>query len=329
MPAAQGPTIWIADGIYYAADNGAHIINMSLGGSATSTTLEDAVNYAYGKGVTVIAAAGNDDKSTPFYPAAYDNVIAVGATQYDETKAPYSNYGSWLDIVAPGGNIGVDQNNDGYADGVLQQTFGDTPVDWAYWFYQGTSMAAPHASGVAALLLARNPSLTPTQIRYALESTAKDLGDPGRDNTFGWGLIDARAALESVSPAVSISLTTGGLVEFGTVDLGQTTDSTGEKQTVTVDIGPVDLKIKSTVFADGTGNSWALGTTPGDNRVKWEFSPDGIAWMVFESAGAFYPLAGNVAEGGSQDFYFRITMPTVTASGEEFSATITVLAVAP
>ena len=111
------------------------------------------------------------------YPAAYDDyVIAVGATQYDEARAPYSNYGSSLDIVAPGGNTGVDQNGDGYPDGVLQNTFGVTPVDWAYWFYQGTSMATPHASGVAALLLARDPTLTPTEIRDVLQSTADDLG---------------------------------------------------------------------------------------------------------------------------------------------------------
>ncbi len=137
----------VASGIIYAADNGAKVINLSLGGSSDSQTLKDAVAYAYGKGVTVVAAAGNNNSRTLSYPAAYDAyVIAVGATQYDETKAPYSNYGPSLDLVAPGGNNNLDQNKDGYADGVLQQTFqikGRT-ISWGYYFFQGTSMAAPH-----------------------------------------------------------------------------------------------------------------------------------------------------------------------------------------
>jgi serine protease len=103
------------------------------------------VAYAYNNGVVVVAASGNDNGAVG-YPAAYDNyVIAVGATQYDEARAPYSNFGSSLDIVAPGGNTGLDQNSDGYWDGVLQNAFSVTPVDWAYWFYQGTS-CLPHVS---------------------------------------------------------------------------------------------------------------------------------------------------------------------------------------
>jgi subtilisin family serine protease len=206
--AGTGSYQWIADGIYYAVDNGANIISMSLGGPDPSSTLENAVAYAYNYGVTVFAASGNDGEGSVSYPAAYDDyVIAVGATQYDESRAPYSNYGSSLDIVAPGGNVEVDQNGDSYADGVLQNTFGETPVDWSYWFYDGTSMATPHASGVAALLLSVDSSLSPDQIRDILQSTAEDLGATGRDNYYGYGLIDARAALESVSPPVHLLLT--------------------------------------------------------------------------------------------------------------------------
>jgi len=107
----------IINGIYYAADNGADIISMSLGGSSPSTAMEDALAYAYSKGITIVAAAGNDGANTISYPAAYDAyVIAVGATQYDKTLAPYSNYGSSLDVVAPGGNTNLDQNGDGYPD---------------------------------------------------------------------------------------------------------------------------------------------------------------------------------------------------------------------
>ncbi len=205
--AGSGTYQWIADGIYYAVDNGADIISMSLGGSSPSSTLEAAVAYAYNNGVVVVAASGNDNGAVG-YPAAYDAyVIAVGATQYDEARAPYSNYGSSLDIVAPGGNTGVDQNGDGFADGVLQNTFGDTPVDWGFWFYQGTSMATPHVSGVAALLLARDSTLTPDEVRDILQSTADDLGVAGRDNTFGNGLVNTEAALLSIAKPVHLLLT--------------------------------------------------------------------------------------------------------------------------
>jgi serine protease len=125
----------IAEGITFAADHGAQVINLSLGGASDSAILKDAVAYAYGKGVTIVCASGNDGSpDTIDYPAAYDEYcIAVGATRYDETIAYYSNGGPSLDLVAPGGDLNVDQNNDGYGDGVLQQTFGNTTDDWSYW----------------------------------------------------------------------------------------------------------------------------------------------------------------------------------------------------
>ena len=109
-----GTDVQVAAGIYYATDNGAKIINMSLSGSGSSSTLRNAVTYAYEHGVTVICAAGNEylEGNQPFYPAAYDDYcIAVGATRYDQSRAYYSNTGSYLDIVAPGGDNSVDQGN--------------------------------------------------------------------------------------------------------------------------------------------------------------------------------------------------------------------------
>lgn len=188
----------VADGIYWAVDHGAQVINLSLGGSSSSQTLENAVAYAYNHGVTVVAAAGNDDLNTIDYPAAYDDyVIAVGAIQYNKSLAPYSNHGSSLDLVAPGGNLDLDQNNDGYGDGILQQSYKGTSwrAQFGYYFMQGTSMAAPHVSGVAALVIANGNAITPDNVRSALEKTAKDLGLVGRDNTYGWGLVDAYEAL--------------------------------------------------------------------------------------------------------------------------------------
>jgi serine protease len=206
-----GTDLTVAEGIHYAEDNGADIISLSLGGSSFSATLLEAVRNASESGVVVVAASGNDGAGSVGYPAAYDDyVIAVGATRYDETLAYYSNYGASLDLVAPGGDVTVDQNSDGYGDGVLQMTFKPyddsvfppllaDPTDWGFYFFQGTSMATPHVSGVVALLLALDSSLTPTQIRHALESTAEDKGDFGRDNVYGWGLMDAKAALLSIA----------------------------------------------------------------------------------------------------------------------------------
>jgi serine protease len=191
----------IADGIRFAADEGAHVINMSLGGRFGSITLKQALAHAYGLGVTIVCASGNDGSATTVsYPAAYDAYcIAVGATRYDETVAYYSNQGASLDLTAPGGDIYVDQNEDGYGDGVLQQTFGANPADWGYWFYQGTSMAAPHVSGVAALLIANAVAITPDEVREALQSTAEDKGADGWDTEYGWGIVDAYAALNYTS----------------------------------------------------------------------------------------------------------------------------------
>lgn len=187
---------WLMDGIVYAADHDADIISISLGGFSHSAALEEAIKYAYDEGVTLIAAAGNDNTSEKVYPAAYDDVIAVGATRYDQTKAPYSNYGSWIDLVAPGGDLHVDQNGDGQPDGILQQTFSKGRYgDFKYFFGEGTSSATPHVSGVAALLKSYNPTLTPSDIRRILIDTAKDLGEPGKDDIYGYGLIQAADAL--------------------------------------------------------------------------------------------------------------------------------------
>ncbi len=191
---------WIADGIRYAADNGARVISLSLGGPQASATLEEAIAYAYSKNVTIVAAAGNDGLGGPAsYPAAYnDYVIAVAATKYDEARSPYSTTGSYVDVAAPGGYTGADQNGDGYADGILQQTFNPSTKStssFGYYFFQGTSMATPHVSGLAALLIA-NGMTSPVDVRNAIEKTAEDKGAAGWDSEYGWGIIDAKAALQ-------------------------------------------------------------------------------------------------------------------------------------
>lgn len=189
----------IADGIYYAVDHGALVINMSLGINARYRVTNDpimdpALDYAYANGVTVVAAAGNDgNRRNVSYPAIYPSVIAVGATDLRNQITSYSNQGKGLDLVAPGGDTNRDDNGDGYGDGVLQETrYNGT---WAYYFFQGTSMASPHVAGAAAVLIGSGVATTPDQVRQRLSDTALDLGSAGFDNTYGYGLVQLYDAL--------------------------------------------------------------------------------------------------------------------------------------
>ena len=209
-----GDTAALVDALYYAVDNGADVINLSLGfsdpnGNCSSVIgLAEALEYAHSSGVVVVAAAGNEGASTVSCPAAYPTVIAVGATRFDSQLPYYSNTGAALDIVAPGGDPTVDQNLDGYTDGVLQQTFCSPSIilrltgnygQFCEVFNAGTSMASPHVAGVAALLLGESPSLSPEAVRGYLETTARDAGAPGWDAQFGWGQADAAAALGALT----------------------------------------------------------------------------------------------------------------------------------
>jgi serine protease len=226
----SGTAQTLADGLYFAANNSAKVINMSLGwppGYDPGSTVRDAIAYAYNAGVTLIAASGNDGESAVNYPAAYDDyVIAVGATRYDEAVAYYSNTGSSLDLTAPGGDVTVDQNGDGYGDGVLQQTFDKRPSDFGYWFYQGTSMASPHVVGVAALVIA-NGVTGPDNVRSALQTTAEDHGDDGWDSEYGWGIVDAAAALGGApQPLGAISGTVTDAKTLSSIEGATVTDGT-------------------------------------------------------------------------------------------------------
>jgi subtilisin family serine protease len=171
----------VASGIRYAADHGAKVINMSLGSSTYSYTLQEAVNYAYNKGVTIIAAAGNDGGSVG-YPAACDHVIAVGALDSSDRLASFSSRGEDLDLTAPGVNI-------------------LSTVPGGYKKMSGTSMASPCVAGCASLVLARYSDYGPTEVETALESGATDLGSPGFDTTFGYGKVNPSTAVNNSQPA--------------------------------------------------------------------------------------------------------------------------------
>ncbi|MEZ5966447.1 MAG: S8 family peptidase [Planctomycetota bacterium] len=194
--AGSGSYTAIANGIRWAADHGANVVSMSLGGTSGSTTLSSAVSYAWNAGCVLCAASGNTGRNGVNYPARYTQCIAVGATRFDGAKAGYSTYGSGLDVVAPGGDTAVDQNGDGYGDGILQQTFASgSPTSFSYYFFQGTSMATPHVAAIAALVKANKPAYSNAQVRSAIETSCRDLGSSGYDTRFGYGLVNAAAAL--------------------------------------------------------------------------------------------------------------------------------------
>jgi thermitase len=168
---------WMAQGITWATDNGAKVINMSLGGTSSSSTLQSAIDYAWSKGVVVVAAAGNDNTYVQFYPAAYDKVIAVGATDNADAKASFSNYGSsWVDVAAPG-------------DSILSTT-----VDGGYGLKSGTSMATPHVAGEAGLIWSKSGLCAATDstcVRNRIESKA----DPTSGTYWAKGRVNANGGV--------------------------------------------------------------------------------------------------------------------------------------
>jgi len=181
----SGSSSDVAEGIIWAADHGARVINLSLGGGP-SPGMQTAIQYARSKQVVTFAAAGNSyqEGNQPTYPAAYPEAVAVAAVDQSLHHASFSNTGSYVDIAAPGD--------------LIWSSYGQGPAQYA--LMSGTSMATPYATATAALVLGENPSLSATDLIHAVEAGASDLGPPGRDNTFGYGLINPRRAMLSASP---------------------------------------------------------------------------------------------------------------------------------
>jgi len=216
----------IAAAIQYAADQGVRIINVSIGGSSPSTTLQNAVNYAWNKGSIVFASAMNNSTSTPYYPAACTNVVSVSATDATDSLASFSNYGNWITVAAPGQNI-------------LTTTMGG---GYGYWY--GTSFSSPITAGIGALILSVNPALSASAVVATLEKNADDLGTVGFDNYFGWGRVNAyravAAAQQALSP-VTIAVTPGATA----LSAGQT------------------VQFSATVTGTSSAVTWSLSTPVG------------------------------------------------------------------
>lgn len=174
-----GDTINIVKGIIYAVNNGADIINLSLGVQAKSELIAKAIDYAKSKGVFVVAAAGNDNENSDNFSPAGDGAFTVAAMNYNYRKAYFSDYGNSIKVAAPG-----------------VQILSTVPGGYEAW--DGTSMAAPIVSGIAAMIKAENPQLSPSQMEDILDSTATDIMYQGRDQESGYGLVNAYNAIKKV-----------------------------------------------------------------------------------------------------------------------------------
>ena len=194
-PDLSGSVRNVARGLRFAADHGADVANLSLSGPTAEPLLSDAIAYAAKKGVTVISATGNDGRTPVSWPAADPRVIAVGAVGRDLTLAPYSNYGPELDLVAPAGAGADVPEGYGPPDGAVAQTLKGGPRTFCFCFTASTSAAAAEVSAVAALLVGSGRASGPAEVRAALLGGARDLGEDGRDDEYGAGLVQATGAL--------------------------------------------------------------------------------------------------------------------------------------
>jgi len=193
------------EGIYYAIAANADVINMSWGGPGSGTTTENIINLAYNSGAVLVGAAGNDDVTTVFYPAGYANVIAVASTSSNDNKSSFSNYGSWIDISAPGSSIL------------------STIVGGGYDYKSGTSMASPMVAGLAGLMLSHNPGLTPAEVKACILNSATDIDgiNPSYVGQLGAGRINALGAMNCVDATLNNAPTANFIASLTTVTVGQ------------------------------------------------------------------------------------------------------------
>ena len=193
---------YVAEAITYAADNGARVINLSVGGNEISDIEQAAIDHAYAKGVVIVAAAGNQGREVSKYSAgSLDKILTVGATGFDDQRVAFSNWGK-VAVAAPGLDVlGLRGRRTDTMFGIkdVVYTAGEASVgeDKRHYRASGTSFSAPFVAGLASLMLSNDPSLTNKQVMAIIKSTARDVGTPGVDQFTGYGIIDAVAALKA------------------------------------------------------------------------------------------------------------------------------------
>lgn len=267
----------IAEGIIHAVDNGAKIINLSLGATFNTQTMYEAVRYAFDHGVLVVAAAGNSASNVKQYPAGYDEVVAVSATNMQDSLAGFSNYGGWVDVAAPGVHI--------YS----------TWINNSYVYLSGTSMASPHVAGVAALIWSRFLNMTRDQVWAQLQYTADDLGAPGFDVYYGFGRINARKAVEQAPldhDLLVLRMRTSSYVQLGTQPTVNTTIlnmGSNDESNITVEL-----------LVNGTlADSSAIGfLTSGASRMvslSWNATVEGM----YNVTTCVLPVTGETSIGNN------------------------------
>ncbi len=273
---SNGTTADLLNGILYAAglpnDSGtvpprrADIINMSLSGhdpgGQTAHFAQPVIDQARRAGVLLVAAAGNEATSIPSFPAGAAGVLSVSAVDATGERASYANFGPTIDLAAPGGSrAAVDMNGDGDPDGILSTRVDSTTGAYNYDRDVGTSMAAPQVAGVAALCLAANPDLTVDQLETVLFATATDLGLPGRDDRYGFGLVNAAAAVEAAAsgaPATTLEVSPS-LLSFGASETRQ--------EVALRSTGASALAVSNPVVTTTDGHPWLAATLDSATRT--------------------------------------------------------------
>ncbi|MBN1321428.1 MAG: S8 family serine peptidase [Thermoleophilia bacterium] len=287
----ESDTTVLSQGIIYAADNGADIINISFSGGQSSQTLTAAVAYAVARGVVIVAAAGNQGESSVGYPAALPNVIAVGATdssdkRWVDSDGLASNMGSDLDLVAPGKLILS------YTD-AAPNSFG---------YYRGTSLSTPLVAGVAALMRSVDPALTPQHLTAILTTTADDLGTAGWDVEYGWGLVDAEEAVAQAADGEPPTTTTTTTEPTTTTTTTETTTTTTSLSTTTT-VGPTTTTLPR--FADVNESS-----TPYWEEIEFLAS---MGIVSGSSDGLFYPKSALLRQQFAKVIVLALDYPVSTA----------------
>ncbi|HOO57085.1 MAG TPA: S8 family serine peptidase [bacterium] len=245
-----------SSGVILAEQNRAKVINMSLGGdpgTGCPASYQSLFNELHSLGVSIFVAAGNEYSENGLNPLAICNyAVSVAAVDRDSNHAPYSNKGTGLDISAPGGSQTV-RESDGVLSTVRNDNSGTTS---SYTYYEGTSMATPHAAGVAALMIAAYSSITPDQIATLLAQTATDLGDTGTDTTFGAGLINAYSAVrEAKSLGGTVNDPTGPVIAVSSSALDFAYSETSKTVLIT-NTGISTLSITSITDTESSGGNW-------------------------------------------------------------------------
>lgn len=246
-----GYSDWLANAIIHAVNQSADIISMSWGGYYYSELIYEAIKYAYDSGVLLIAAAGNEGIGAKLFPAGFDEVIAVAATDSSNRFASWSNFGEWVELSAPGVNI--------YSTHLGNQ----------YVYLDGTSMAAPHVSGVAALIWSQFPNMTRNWVRMQLRYTAKDLAPSGFDIHYGYGRVNARKAVEQTPPdhdLVVYEWKTPPYVEPGTQTIVNATvlNFGGENETdMTLQLFANGIVVNSTII------SFIASSSSASTSMRW------------------------------------------------------------